>query len=863
MARRALRLAAFCRDGVPLLAQRADGSRALADVERLVETERWCSFDSFHRTSERLAADYEAAGVTAEIDAIATGTGLGTGRWVIQEAADLHHARAEVVEPVQLPLLDYAQNPWHVARWSNSTPAGGVRGELVVIDEAEAIAALPRRGLAGRVLLTRVSPNWRGALWADKAPIAVICDTPAGSDPTATAWLSLGWGGLPWRDGLAHPVVLAVSPHRGDALRRLLALHGRLVIALDCRVHRYVGSHDVVSGVLPGGADPQDEVWAVAHSGEPGAADNASGVAACLESARLLSACIADGALPRPKRTIRWLHAYECYGFFAYLEQQSRLQPPLAGVVADCVGLRPELCGRRLEWHDTVPMSATFVNELGARLLRAAMGWHNPGYRLHQAPFVSTSDTLLGDPQYGFPCPWLATYHSGAARGYDAYHSSADTPAVLDPAGLALAATGLAAYLYHLADGDHRDAGEWAALETRRLQRDLARPEVTAEWAAFRREQQRQTLTRLRRWWWGGRKAQLVREWQRQLPGGEPTPPATGDIPRRTAPLSPTLENTPAAIADALRGSKLRDWALFWADGRRSLPEIAALLRAETGAEVSVEQVTGYFAALAELGYVALLPEAESVGAEQLTADLLELGLVPGSDVVVHSSLSAIGPVRGGAETVIDALLAALGPAGTLLMPSFHHFAAQVYNPLTTPTLNGAIADAFWRRDDVLRSDHPSHAVAAVGPRAAAYLRDHARHGVWTAASPLGRLVHSGGYVLSLGVDHTRSTVYHIAEMSLGAGCLDAFGSRDDVVGEDGQVIPVPSLAWRAGQCPVPPALLDQTLRERGVQRHGRVGQADATLVPAMEIFKARRAHLHEVCPTCPVRPQPRGLAAR
>ncbi|MDP6052469.1 MAG: AAC(3) family N-acetyltransferase, partial [Candidatus Latescibacteria bacterium] len=76
-------------------------------------------------------------------------------------------------------------------------------------------------------------------------------------------------------------------------------------------------------------------------------------------------------------------------------------------------------------------------------------------------------------------------------------------------------------------------------------------------------------------------------------------------------------------------------------------------------------------------------------------------------DVMVHSSLTSIGDVAGGAATMIDALLEAIGPGGTLLMPSFNHRAVQVFNPMTTPTTNGTIPDVMWRRSDAVRSLHP------------------------------------------------------------------------------------------------------------------------------------------------------------
>ena len=51
----------------------------------------------------------------------------------------------------------------------------------------------------------------------------------------------------------------------------------------------------------------------------------------------------------------------------------------------------------------------------------------------------------------------------------------------------------------------------------------------------------------------------------------------------------------------------------------------------------------------------------------RLVADLRALGVREARPLLVHASLSHIGHVRGGAETVIDALLEVLGPDGTLV----------------------------------------------------------------------------------------------------------------------------------------------------------------------------------------------------
>ena len=868
----------LCRETLPLMLQQANGQKMMAVVRDVVQTDRWNSFDRFGETTATLTSRYEAAGARVEVESIQTGGRIGSGRWIIREAADVVGATVDVVHPITKRVLDWQENPWHVIQWSAATPADGVRLRLVILDQVEDVQRQPTDGLAGAIVLTKLDPRSNLGLLAAKGATAVIADRPVPNLPNAVAWTKFGWGAIPLAHATARLVGFVISEQQGKRLRRLAQQRGPLTLHVRADIRKYVGSHDVVSGVIEGAGDPQDEVWAIAHSGEPGAIDNASGVATTLEIVRVIEGLIHAGKLARPKRTIRLLNAYECYGFFAYLERVRRLQTPLAGVCIDSVGSRPAVCEGRLEWHATIPMSAGFVDRVGEAVLRAGVRRHKPGYRVHLERFMATSDTLIGDPQYGFPCPWITTHHSKSGRGFDAYHSSADVEALLSRRGLETCAASMAAYLYYLADMGSREVGELVRTETQHFLSVLEKKKWPRAEAEYVREAHSRSVRRLTRWLWGGSRREILEamdESERQVAAAA-TKAALPDkrarrtaqarlVPRRTAVLSPTGENTPAAINERISAAQLSPWALFWADGCRNLGEIAECIACEeadypagprTEGSVSVDRVYEYFAAHAELGYAALTDPAKMIGRKELVKDLRRLGVTPDMDLMVHSSLSAIGFVEGGAETVVDALLQAVGKRGTLLAPSFNHRAAKVFNRLTSPTTNGAIPDALWRRTEAERSMHPTHAVAAIGPRASDYCHGHLEAGIWAPDSPIGKLVHGGGYILALGTTHDTSTAYHVAEMSVPCGCIESFAIPDRIVREDGTVDEVLGLAFRNGPCPVPTHKLDSTLDRRKLQRRGKVGQAECELVKAHVLWQVRREHLRRVCPTCTVKPQ-------
>jgi aminoglycoside 3-N-acetyltransferase len=170
-----------------------------------------------------------------------------------------------------------------------------------------------------------------------------------------------------------------------------------------------------------------------------------------------------------------------------------------------------------------------------------------------------------------------------------------------------------------------------------------------------------------------------------------------------------------------------------------------------------------------------------------LVADLRALGVHSEMVLMVHSSLSRLGWVAGGARAVVAALFEAVGPEGTVMMPTHSgelsdpagwrhppvpkHWWGPIrdempaYDPALTPTSHmGAIVECFRHVPGLRRSSHPTVSAAAVGPAADRLTEGHElAHGLGES-SPQARLYDVDGHILLLGVTHANNTSLHLAE---------------------------------------------------------------------------------------------------
>lgn len=170
-----------------------------------------------------------------------------------------------------------------------------------------------------------------------------------------------------------------------------------------------------------------------------------------------------------------------------------------------------------------------------------------------------------------------------------------------------------------------------------------------------------------------------------------------------------------------------------------------------------------------------------------LAADLRAVGLGDGMTVMVHASLSRLGFVAGGAQSVVTALLDVVGPDGTLMVPTHSgqltdpanwqnppvpeswwtaiQDGMPAYDPhLTPPRAMGAVAECFRHVRGAKRSANPTVSATAAGPRADELVRGHTFDEGLGESSPQARLYELDGHILLLGVTHSNNTSLHLSE---------------------------------------------------------------------------------------------------
>jgi aminoglycoside 3-N-acetyltransferase len=224
-----------------------------------------------------------------------------------------------------------------------------------------------------------------------------------------------------------------------------------------------------------------------------------------------------------------------------------------------------------------------------------------------------------------------------------------------------------------------------------------------------------------------------------------------------------------------------------------------------------------------------------------LADDLRRLGLDIGHTVLVHSSLRGLGRVTGGANTVLDALLAVVGSSGTVVFPTLTGTEMDgpdcppVVDVRVTPCWTGRIPETARQWPGARRSLHPTHSVTALGADAASYASGHETgESPCDVRSPYHRLIRDNGWILLLGnvtqesnttlhcLEELAGVPYHLQPVPTDGVVIDTAGERHVVRNR------LHLWGWERDFFKV-----DGPLMSQGAMRSGAVGMSTSRLIAA------------------------------
>lgn len=395
------------------------------------------------------------------------------------------------VAPRVKRLADFAVTPGTLARFSRSTEA---EAELVYVGAGRSAEDYVGKDVEGKVALsTGPVGEVHAAAVYERGALGVVTFRSGGFDsPDLVPSGELA----PWRgpDGSPSSFGFGLSYRQGqELLSELERGEVRVRVRIDADVGP--GEYLEVTGVIPGRELPGEEVVLTAHIDHRNTGgNNATGDGVSLEAARTLARLIDAGALPRPRRTIRFIWGAEHKGFLVYLHHHPEaLDRWLYVLNLDMAG-KDQRAGVRVHLKRSPSSNPTVVDDA----LQEIYEWAMAGNRVHRAlqhsaaphfPWpildpLGSRDDFLADVN---PYYWGLSDHEELNDGNLKVHSAQigdwpdpyiathqDSPETADPTQMKRISVIAAAFLYAMADAGPREAEELVAVGAARAKERLA-----------------------------------------------------------------------------------------------------------------------------------------------------------------------------------------------------------------------------------------------------------------------------------------------------------------------------------------------------------------------------------------------------
>lgn len=790
----------------------------MENSKKLMDIELGQTFDNYHAAAEFTANLIKETGIenceTIEFPA--------DGKTVYQDKRMPLAWRASVGKltikksaiPFDNPLVaDYKRHPFHLVKGSVATPPGGLYARIITEDQMFA-----GQDANGALIMINPSTRPRAQILTpalDLGAIGLISDNLTGryDTPDGIQWVTACTEGRNWHvQSDDRPFIcFSVSPETGDLIRGA-ARAGEVIAHVECDGERYEGTVPAVTALIPG--RQKKELWIFSHLYEPMINDNCGGVVGSIEFARIIKKLADSGKIPPLEFSLRLVFAMEFYGYAAFAEKMISEggHKSIGAMNTDSFN------ADKLKILMAPPGTPFFGNYLMEKLADEYKGQTNPVIVDVVPQGMYMDDMFLSDSTIGVPTLWAL----GQGKWW---HNSEQKINILSPLSfsrvvalvgnwvasvltinnesLPLAVSEASAYAKkHLLDEAKRILNAYASGELRVAsdinveirERMKHRMKLEAERLADFREicnspvigkeiKSLETETR-----------SIIDDIERQI--NNITAPSTAVkndkwfdyaasiVPSRATPgfpydlvAAPKAERTPQP--DGIIYGPFAN-ILSNMDGGKNLQRLIREAEWENSTVIAPSMIKKYITAISSLtdyGYLKTKFK-EALKKKDIAEAVLKAGIVKGDLVMVHSSLSSFGRIEGGADTVIDAILEAVGPKGTVLFPtfstSFIYFEgslnkSQKYRPFDknapSQVTVGKIPQFFMKRKGVQRSAHPSHSVAGIGPLADKCLSGHRETDSPTGEnSPFAKLLEFKGKILYFGSGLAPTTYLHFLE---------------------------------------------------------------------------------------------------
>ncbi|MDP6779692.1 MAG: DUF4910 domain-containing protein [Candidatus Latescibacteria bacterium] len=425
-----------------MLAGELSGENAKEMAARIHAFDRTCSYDNFSKSARYCLDRMREFGLQSPELLKFPADGKQTyGDYRMPRAWNVKKAELRVVEPGKAArrVASYRAEPLSLAMYSPPTPKGGVTADLISVEGGSKAADYEGVDCKGKIVLGSQSAAAVVKEAVKHGSVGVVTDfmptfphaRPTPFDlPDAHVWSKV--------DADQGAFAFVLSPQEGRLLRDSLSREKRLVLRASVDSRSYDGNTCVVTGLIPGRRKGK-EILLVAHLFEPGANDNASGPALCLELARSLTALIRKGDLRKPQCGIRLLFGAEFVGPMAYFHTHRDVATrSVVGFNLDMVGEDQGRCRSALTYQSTPDACPSFANSLMAhgfafardRYIRPIDGKQSePFFHAYSAGYWG-NDCFISDPTLGVPTVALINWPDRF------YHTSADTPDKIDPGNM-------------------------------------------------------------------------------------------------------------------------------------------------------------------------------------------------------------------------------------------------------------------------------------------------------------------------------------------------------------------------------------------------------------------------------------------